>query len=192
MKTPALLLSLAVTSAFVLSACSKAPAEGNGDAPPALLAIAERGDLPALSALLDQRAEPDVRDACQWTPLMKAALYGHEEVARRLLAAGAHVEAVDKGGYSALMLAASNNHAALIELLHEHGADLNRQENTNGDSALIWAAKLGHTQSVSVLLSLGADASLRDHRGKTALDWARENTDDALVELLETPRLSEG
>ncbi|MEJ1387903.1 MAG: ankyrin repeat domain-containing protein, partial [Candidatus Sedimenticola sp. (ex Thyasira tokunagai)] len=45
---------------------------------PAIVAAAERGDLPRIDQLLSQQAEVNSRDFCRWTPLMKAALNGHE------------------------------------------------------------------------------------------------------------------
>jgi ankyrin repeat protein len=45
------------------------------------------------------------------------------------------------------------------------------------------AAELGHTAAADLLVSRGADRSLRDKDGKTAADWAR---DDALRAKLAT------
>lgn len=139
-----------------------------------LLAVAEQGDVSALTALLKQSAPPDYRNSCQWTPLMKAALNGHKDVLEQLLAAGAQVDAVDIGNYTALLLAASNDHADCVALLLDHGAMINHQETTEGFTALIWAAKLGHLKTVELLLKRGADVTLPDQKGRTALDWARE------------------
>ncbi|MBK1701354.1 ankyrin repeat domain-containing protein [Thiococcus pfennigii] len=144
-----------------------------GDAP-ALIQAAEHGDISALNALLTDRGEPDVRDACQWTPLMKAALNGHLAVVERLVAAGATLDAEDSGGYTALMLAASNDHAAVVDYLATRGARLDHQEGTQGFTALIWAAKLGHAATIETLLRHGADTALADHTGRTAAERAAE------------------
>jgi ankyrin repeat protein len=135
---------------------------------PDLLQVAERGDVSALDALLERRADANIRDSCDWTPLMKAAVNGHVEAAERLLAAGADVDAADKGGYTALLLAASNNHAALVELLLAHGAMIDAQEHTQGYTPLIWAAHRGHAEALKVLLAHGADATLPDFDGHAA------------------------
>jgi ankyrin repeat protein len=124
--------------------------------PPELVLAAEVGDLERIDRLLAGRGEVDLRDACRWTPLMKAALNGHEAVVRRLLREGADVNAEDKGGYTALMLAASNNHAAIVQLLAEAGARVDHRERTNGWSALEWARRLGHRETVRVLEVLGS------------------------------------
>jgi len=115
---------------------------------------------------------------------MKAALNGKTAAARKLLEKGASVDLVDKGDYSAMMLAASNNYADIVELLLQHGAAVNRVETTNGWTALIWAAKLGHDESVRVLLKYHADPSIKDFSGKTAADYARLNHLASTLKLL--------
>jgi uncharacterized protein len=171
----------------VLVACdgSAPPGDALSDQePPELIQVAERGDLAALDALLKRDPHPDVRDSCDWTPLMKAAMNGHTQALERLLAAGAAVDAEDKGGYTAAMLAASNNRAAIVARLAEHGAMLDHQERTLGWSALIWAAKQGHRETVEVLLARGVDTSLKDYSGRTAADWAKETGQGAVLDLL--------
>jgi ankyrin repeat protein len=171
-----------------LSACGEQPASAprsEAEAVPPLVAIAERGDLPALDALLANGESPDVADACRWTPLMKAAQNGHVATARRLLEAGADPEASDKGGYTALMFAASRGHAEVTTLLLRYGADPDRREASMGWSALIWAAKEGRTAAVGVLVDHGADVSARGFDGRSAADWAAENRDAEVLALLQ-------
>ncbi len=115
---------------------------------------------------------------------MKAALNGHAEALNQLLLAGADVNASDKGGYTPLMLAASNNQAACVALLAAHGAALDHAEPSLGWTALIWAAKQGHRDAVQVLLTQGANPALIDKSGKTAADWARENRHARTLALL--------
>lgn len=57
-----------------------------------------------------------------FTPLHIACVYGHFELARLLLEAGADIEAKTKNGYMALHLAAQYGHRLIIDLLLEHGA----------------------------------------------------------------------
>lgn len=51
-----------------------------------------------------------------------ACVYGHFELAKLLLEAGADIEAKTKNGYMALHLAAQYGHALIITLLLENGA----------------------------------------------------------------------
>ena len=127
----------------------------------------------------------NMRNHCQWTPLMKAALNGQMEAVIKLLDKGADVNLVDMGGYSAMMLAASNNFHEIVELLIQHGADVNQVEQSHGWTAVLWAAKLGHIETVKVLLQHQADTLISDDQNKTALDYARENGFDQLALLLQ-------
>ncbi len=55
----------------------------------------------------------------------------------------------------------------------------------NDLTALMWAAGFGKTATVKALLDAGARTDLKDNRGKTALDMAREGKFDDTVKLLE-------
>ncbi|KAI8375999.1 uncharacterized protein BYT42DRAFT_573055 [Radiomyces spectabilis] len=56
------------------------------------------------------------------TALIYAACFGHLDVVRTLLSAGANIDIQDKSGWTALMWASSNNHSGVVKLLLEHGA----------------------------------------------------------------------
>jgi ankyrin repeat protein len=49
----------------------------------------------------------------------------------------------------------------------------------------MWAAGYGQSETVKVLLDAGARADLKDDRGKTALDIAREGNFPDTVKLLQ-------
>ena len=170
------LIPVLLAGGLLLTGCNEQGAGGMPADPTSgpgleLLDVAERGDVSALDVLLGSRVAPDVRDQCQWTPLMKAALNGHLDAVARLLQAGAGVDAEDKGGYTALMLAASNNHPRVVAALLDAGAMIDHQERTEGVTALTWAAKRGHRETVDLLLARGADRTLPDFSGKTANDY---------------------
>jgi len=159
-----LLLTLPV---WLLTGCS----ESSPPPADALLEAASRGELQQTRNLLDSGVDPDTTDNCRFTPLMRAAQAGNTPVAELLLASGAQIDLEDKGGSPALMQAAANGH-------RDH------QEQTRGWSALIWAASLGRSDSVMILLAAGADASIRDHQGRTARDWALLNRHPGTAALL--------
>ena len=52
----------------------------------------------------------------------------------------------------------------------------------------MWAAGFGKTAAVKVLLDAGARTDLRDNRGQTALDMAREGKHDETAKVLASAR----
>ena len=124
-------------------------------------------DMAVVRALLDKGANPNIF-GMGTTPF--------------LLAAGVNTYG-GRGGAGAGGSAAPN--AELLDLLIQHGADVNTQvtgvlsysmrisrqvSNTEGLSALHVAAQSGNTDMVRYLLAQGARADLKDASGRTALD----------------------
>ena len=62
------------------------------------------------------------------------------------------------------------------------------QQSYGGSTALHWAAIYGYLAIATRLLEGGADLTLRDNDGKTALDFARSNGYSEVVALLSQPR----
>lgn len=62
------------------------------------------------------------------TPLLYAARHDHVEVAKRLIAAGADVNAQEANGIWPLLMAVSNNNMAIAHYLLEHGSHVNGQD----------------------------------------------------------------
>jgi ankyrin repeat protein len=117
-----------------------------------------------------------------------AAKSGDVEVARALLQSGADINALDRYGQTALMLAAHRGHEALVETLIEHGADLNVTAKYRL-SALMLAVVAGHPDIARRLARAGADRSLQGSgapgfAGKTAYDLAVGRQMEALYEVL--------
>lgn len=95
-----------------------------------------------------------------------------------LLGRGADVNALDRHGQSALMLAAHAGHREAVETLIAHRANLNITAKF-GLSALMLAVVAGHYEIARLLAKAGADLSLRGSgapgfAGKTACDLAAE------------------
>ena len=72
------------------------------------------------------------------------------------------------------------NYGAVDYLIQEGYYDVNCRDD-NGDTALIVSVKYNNVKTVEVLLKHGADASLCDTTGKTALDYAKENGNDEII-----------
>jgi len=107
-----------------------------------------------------------------------AVTHGDVESARRLLQTGQDIDARDRHGQTALMLAAHQGHQTLLELLLENGADLNVTAKYHL-SALMLAVVAGHTAIARLLARAGAD---RDIRGTGAPGFAGKTAYDLMVE----------
>ena len=84
-----------------------------------------------------------------------------------------------------MMRAAMKGHVDAARVLLEHGAAVNDREKEEGWTALHWAAARGHDQVVALLLSHGADYTLRTEDGMTPLMLAMKESHDKIVQALQ-------
>jgi ankyrin repeat protein len=111
----------------------------------------------------------ELRNAADESPLMMAALKGHLDMARRLIARDADV---NKTGWAPLHYAATNGHLEVMQLLLDNHAYIDA-ESPNRTTPLMMAAMYGTPAAVKLLLDAGADASLRNVQGLSAIDFAQ-------------------
>lgn len=116
------------------------------------------------------------------TPLHWAAHNNFPETVTMLLDAGANPNAHESRWAGGTPLHWASEHApACAQLLLEAGAFVNervrlRTSSAYGETPLIWCSRQKEDcfESASLLIEYGADPSLKDGQGKTALDHARE------------------
>ncbi len=117
------------------------------------------------------------------TGLMVAARVGNAGEIKALLDAGADIHAVNENGSDALMFAAYAGKAIVAQQLMTAGSDVNRANN-KGHTPLMSASAHGFSHTLQVLLGQGADSRLKDNDGATALDYAKDNEHQDVVEKL--------
>lgn len=83
-----------------------------------------------------------------------------------------------------LHLAANHGDYRDVELLLEHGANVNEQGDI-GLTALHYAASKNRLDIVKLLMRYGADESIENDFGESALDWARNSKAADVVDFLE-------
>jgi uncharacterized protein len=161
----------------------------DGSTPLFYAAEADRAAI--IRLLIDRGADPNIPGRKGIRPLAAAAYDGSAASVELLLKHGADPNALDDDGKSAITYAAGRAYAAVAEVLIAAGVDVNRRY-AHGLTALMWAA--GHDASAGVddvaatlkaLIDHGAALDLKDDRGKTAADIARELGHERATELLE-------
>jgi hypothetical protein len=115
---------------------------------------------------------------------MTALIHDQEAAALRLIELGADVNLASVIGTAPLLTACKDGSPQLVQTLIDKGADIDYQMKTNHGTAILFAAKAGRADIVELLLRNGADANLRDNRGRTPLSVALELGHAEVVSLL--------
>ena len=147
------------------------------------------GDAPRVKALLEsdgRLANAVAQDG--FGPLGLACFFGHEPVARLLLAAGARVDQASSNSMRVMPLhsAAAARSVPIARLLLEGGAPVNARQGDGegGFTPLMEAAFNGQVEMVELLMRYGSDPSMKDDGGDTAADHARSKGHTALAQRL--------
>ncbi|MCA1326549.1 ankyrin repeat domain-containing protein [Herbaspirillum sp. alder98] len=120
------------------------------------------------------------------TPVMLAAFYGNAPVVQLLLSR--EVE-VNRPGWTALHYAAINGDASIVRMLLDASAYVDAESPDEKMTPVMLAAMRGRIGAVAALRDGGADLSLKNKDGLTALDLARRHGQDGVIEVLqEKPR----
>ena len=101
--------------------------------------------------------------------LMFAAYINNLDLAKHLINRGADV---NKTGWTPLHYAATNGHIAMARLLLEHHAYID-SPSPNGTTPLMMAAQYGTPLICKLLLEEGADPTIQNQKGLTAIDFAK-------------------
>jgi ankyrin repeat protein len=173
-------------------------------------------DVRTVQSLLQRGFDPNTVNP-QGVPALMLAVKEPSFKVAQLLATWPKVktEVRNENDESALMLAALKGHVALVKLLVENDADVNKPgwtplhyaatsgnvpiiellldnsayidaESPNGSTPLMMAAMYGTPESVKVLIQAGADLNVKNQLGLTALDFAVRGNRQNAKELIET------
>ncbi|ODV76876.1 ankyrin [Suhomyces tanzawaensis NRRL Y-17324] len=132
------------------------------------------------------------RDSGGRSLLQRACKKGNLEDIKNYLQQGANANEKDFCGFTCLHEAALEGHTEVVEILIEHGANVNAKADPAGynETPLIDAAENKHLGTVKVLLENGADPSIFNIDGFTALtkifnEHADEEGYEEIIKLLE-------
>jgi ankyrin repeat protein len=160
----------------------------NQDGQTALMGVARTGNVAAAKALLEHGATVDARESFGGqTALMWASARRHPEMIDLLAGHGASIDArstpreyqrhvtaegrpksLDSGGFTPLLYAARENCIACVDMLLEHGADIDLPD-PDGVSPLLLAIMNENWDLAKRLIEAGADVDQWDIFGEAPL-----------------------
>ncbi len=105
------------------------------------------------------------------TALMIASYKGNKHAVQALIAKGAEV---NRPGWTPLHYAAAIGNNEIVQILLDRSAYIDA-ESPNKTTPIMMAARGGHIYTVKLLLDEGADATLKNELGMTAIDFAEKH-----------------
>lgn len=155
----------------------------------ALLIATHANAIDAARVLIRAGADVNSKDRQHDSPYLYAGAEGRLEILKMTVEAGADLSAVNRYGGTALIPAAHHGYPDVVRYLLMTKTNIDHV-NFLGWTALLEAVILGdggptYQEIVDLLLKAGADASIGDKEGVTALDHARSRGQAEIVQLLE-------
>ncbi|XP_071082120.1 uncharacterized protein [Haliotis cracherodii] len=150
-----------------------------------LLHVACQGGNKAIVQYLVSPSNINTRGQNGYTPIMMAALKGHQSVFDLLVSKQADLTLVNNNGDSLLHVACQGSNKAIVQYLVSPS-----NINTRGQNGLVpimMAAFKGHQSVFDLLVSKQADLTLVDNHGDSLLHVACEGGNKAIVQHLVSP-----
>ena len=153
----------------------------------ALMLAAEKGSDGIVKLLLAKGAEVDRRNPQHYnhTALMYAALNGHADSVRALLAGHANRKLTDVKEFTPLLLAAESGDWETLAALLEAGADPREVSGRQGLGAMTMLVRSNNSDAVAAGIKYGLDLDVVSCNGFTPLMYALKNGNRRIVRLLE-------
>jgi serine/threonine-protein phosphatase 6 regulatory ankyrin repeat subunit B len=152
----------------------------------ALMYAAKEGHNDVVSVLLQNGADPNSQDHNGETALTFSAYHGDVDVVRTLCQnMDTEVNIKNNNDEDALFSAVFQQHEEVVNVLLQHGADVNSVSPENDDySPLLVASKKKNVDIVEALLRKGANLFHQEKKENTALILACEHGTEAIAETL--------
>ncbi len=154
-----------------------------------LLLATKNNDLEMISFLLSLGADVNQQNAIYDSAFLYTGVSGNVEIAKLYLAHGARFDLFNRYKGTALIPAAERGHVEYVRLLASTPNYPINHVNKLGWTALMEAVILGdgtdkYVEIVGILIAAGADKTIPDRSGITALEHAENKQLEAIVALL--------
>ena len=161
------------TSRELIAAGAPIDARNTSGDTPLAYAVPHYGTAALCATLIKAGADVNTTNGTGSTPLLAAAGRGAGGMDRIkiLVEAGADVHAADNGGNTFLTKAVSQGSTDFVRYVLSQGVDLHAPGNC---TALHMAAEASYPDIMQMLIDYGADKSVQDEDGRTAMDIATE------------------
>ena len=159
---------------------------GNND----LIEASKKRDTKIVEELLNDGADPNIKDENEQTPLILASQNGYTEIVDLLLNAKADPNIQDEWVETALIKASRYGYTEIVEKLLNAKADPNIQDEEddlqykNRNTALMYSIEHNNIEIVELLLKNGAKVDKKNKWGDTALNYASHKCYTEIVKLL--------
>lgn len=141
-----------------------------------------------IQLLLKAGANVNCRDKNMMTPLLFSINRGHMEAVRQLLTGGADRTVSDNKHRNCLFHAIYSGKDHIVKFFVTT-QNRNLQEEQWGFTPLHLSANLGHDHLVSLFIEYGCSIYIRDDKGRTAEEVARECRQTKIIKMLEAERI---
>ncbi len=147
-------------------------------------AAAQARDLQAVNAFIDAGINANAQDGDGRTALISAAARGELDVVNTLVSRGVDINVKDKNGYTALSHAIDAMHDEVEEaLLNRPDLDPNCRGKNNRPALMAYVWR-DNKDRVEKLLARGADVTIQDADGDTALHGAAQTGNVEIMRVL--------
>lgn len=145
-----------------------------------VIAAREKSNDVALILMDDKRIDLQKQDKSGENAMMLAAIEQDAPMVQALIAKGAEV---NKKGWTPLHYAASSGDDEIVKMLLDASAYIDAGS-PNGTTPMMMAARAGHVSTIDLLVSQGADPTVKNQLGMTAQDFAKRYSEkDAITAL---------
>ncbi|KAH9495772.1 hypothetical protein Btru_013283 [Bulinus truncatus] len=176
---------LKLVQLFIHNRCNFNQQNSNGET--AIMIAARRGYREILSLLCSMGANLNVENKDGCNVLLVAVTSTNLEAVKTLLRiyknniSNLDINATDKHDQTALMHAANTGQTKIVQLLCDHGANVNTQNRISGQTALHYGALINDTEVVGVLIAAGACPNVVNQNFHTPIYYGKDEIKNMLI-----------